>query len=306
MLGKVKYFGYSIFCFVLQLGFWGSFDEFFLSSSSLCHYKATASGLSLATKRSSELTSFYIWWSLGTCHQCLSSVAALLSILWRLQLLARQRADALGGHHSLLWKHRLGDKKKEKKASVQIVSSLPVPHGSPLSGPEHSCCALQLWGAESFFKAGTGNWESFVGFPCHTCVCVLLSAKCWLLLLHLCSPRACCMWMRKGIPTFSLADPVWLMFRRLVWVSRHPEHMYGDPRVPFREESGAAQEGSWSVLGWASAKGVGRKECCSRAGLGIAAGATEHGKPAYLPKPAARETVCWKQPKRLCMKLRKS
>lgn len=35
-------------------------------------------------------------------------------------------------------------------------------------------------------------------------VCALLSARCWLLLLCLCSPRACCKQMRKGIFTFEL------------------------------------------------------------------------------------------------------
>lgn len=56
----------------------------------------TASRLSLVTKRSSELMRFYIRLNSGslcTCHLCLSSVAALLSFLWRLQLLAQHRAD---------------------------------------------------------------------------------------------------------------------------------------------------------------------------------------------------------------------
>lgn len=82
-------------------------------------------------------------------------------------------------------------------------------------------------------------------------------------------------------------------------------HAYGGLWEPLWKESGAAHRGCQGVPGSAMTQGVSRKECCSRTGLGIAAGAVEHGKPEYLPELGARETARWKRPRQLCMTLGK-
>ena len=115
--------------------------------------------------------------------------------------------------------------------------------------------------------------------------------------------------MRKGIFTFEL-QPRWPRVTDVQPPGPSLPAAWTHVRRPRGSSSGRRTElltrGCRRVPGRATAKGVGRKECRSCAGLGIAAGTAEHGKPAYLPEPAARETVCWKWPKLLCVTLGKS
>lgn len=186
----------------------------------------------------------------------------------------------------------------------QRAQVLPV-----LAEPQPCSCGEQNHFLRWIWQAGRAQQASLSHWLC----LASLSAQCWFsarlsFVLPAQPPSAYHKQMKEGVLHLGgrPADPEQLMFSHLVTgLTALQTHMWRGPWEPLWTASGAAHRGCQGVPGSATTQGVSRKECCSRTGLGIAAGAVEHGKPEYLPEMGARETACWKWPRQLCMTLGK-